>query len=127
MLLGGLVEMPKEILVVDDQPGIRLLLTDILTSEGHRVTIASTGKEALDKIHQASFDLIILDYKLPIIDGGEVLNQLENEEIKIPVIVMSGMAESIIGEMETRRIVKNTIAKPFNVMDLCARVKEIFM
>ncbi len=127
MLLGGLVEMPKEILVVDDQPGIRLLLTDILTSEGHRVTIASTGKEALDKIHQASFDLIILDYKLPIIDGGEVLNQLENEEIKTPVIVMSGMAESIIGEMETRRIVKNTIAKPFNVMDLCARVKEIFM
>ncbi|WP_339226496.1 response regulator [Oceanobacillus sp. FSL K6-2867] len=119
--------MPKEILVVDDQPGIRLLLTDILTSEGHQVTLASTGKEALDKIHQASFDLIILDYKLPIIDGKEVLNQLENEKVKTPVIVMSGMAESISGEMETRRIVRCTIAKPFNVMDLCTNVRNIFI
>ncbi|MFC4024943.1 response regulator [Oceanobacillus longus] len=119
--------MPKEILVVDDQPGIRLLLNDILTSEGYRVSLAKTGKEALDKINQKSFDLMILDYKLPIIDGKEVLNILEKEKIDISVILMSGMAENIREEIEKNNLVKKVIAKPFNIKDFCVYVEEILL
>ncbi|WP_067728484.1 response regulator [Oceanobacillus damuensis] len=119
--------MPKEILVVDDQPGIRLLLTDILTSEGYHVSLASTGKEALDKINKESYDLIILDYKLPIVDGKEILEILEKEERDISVILMSGMAENIKQEIEKIKMVRRIIAKPFNIKDFCAHVEEILL
>src|SRR5690625_527709 len=65
----AVLSMQKEILVVDDQPGIRLLLTDIFENDGYKVNTAETGQEALDKIYKNFFDLIILDYKLPILDG----------------------------------------------------------
>ncbi|WP_188456877.1 response regulator [Virgibacillus oceani] len=117
--------MKKEILVVDDQPGIRLLLHEIFTSEGYKVTTAKTGKEALDKIHNNPFDLIMLDYKLPIIDGSQVLHQMEQEEIAIPAILMSGLAEDIIREKDKFSIVKEILAKPFNILDVCTLVKKL--
>ncbi|WP_010648403.1 response regulator [Oceanobacillus massiliensis] len=119
--------MQKEILVVDDQAGIRLLLNDILDSEGYSVSLASTGKEAIDRLQKDSYDLIILDYKLPIIDGKEVLNILEKEKNEIPVIVMSGMTENIITEIEKIKMVKKIIAKPFNIKDFCIQVGEILL
>ncbi|WP_249869344.1 response regulator [Oceanobacillus saliphilus] len=119
--------MPKEILVVDDQPGIRLLLTDILTSEGYQVSLASTGKEAIDKINKHTYDLIILDYKLPIIDGKEVLEILERDKKEISVILMSGMAETIKQEVEKIKMVRRIVAKPFNIKDFCAHVEEILL
>lgn len=110
--------MIEEILIVDDQPGIRLLLTDILTNEGYVITTASTGKEALDKLQEKQFALIMLDYKLPIIDGEEVLKKMEQLNIKIPVIVMSGLAEKIEKEMEEIPHVKQLLAKPFNIREV---------
>lgn len=118
--------MTSKILVVDDQPGIRLLLQEVLTSEGYQVILASTGKEALEKNLQAQFDLIILDYKLPIINGNEVLVRLEKEGIHTPVILMSGMAETIQTEIEGIKSIQKIIAKPFNIKELCNLVKDIF-
>lgn len=120
-------EKKKEILVVDDQRGICLLLTDILTGEGFRVTQANTGKEALDKINQKSFDLVILDYKLPIIDGKRVLEIMERDRKEIPVIVMSGMTENISVEVEKIKMVKKIIAKPFDIKDFCMQVKDVLL
>ncbi|PAV31382.1 response regulator [Virgibacillus profundi] len=117
--------MAKEILVVDDQPGICLLLTDILENEGYIVYTANTGKQALDKVTEHLFDLIILDYKLPILDGTKVLQRMEAAEIHIPAILMSGLAEDIIKEAEHYSSVKNVLPKPFNVMDVCNIVKSI--
>jgi two-component system, response regulator, stage 0 sporulation protein F len=120
-------EKEKEILIVDDQRGICLLLTDILTGEGYRVSQANNGKEALDKINQKSFDLMILDYKLPIIDGKKVLEILERDRNEIPVIVMSGMAENISAEIEQIKMVKKIIAKPFDIKDFCIQVDEVLL
>ncbi|MFD1852200.1 response regulator [Oceanobacillus bengalensis] len=117
--------MGKGILVVDDQLGIRLLLTDILENEGYQVHTATNGKEALDQIHIKSYDLIILDYKLPIIDGAKVLQQLEVEKTQVPAIIMSGLAENIIGVKEEYTFVKAVIGKPFDVKVLCKQIKAI--
>ncbi|MEC5424443.1 response regulator [Virgibacillus sp. C22-A2] len=115
----------KKILVVDDQPGIRLLLTDILISEGFQVSTANTGKEALDKIYSRSFDLLIIDYNLPIINGIQVLQQMETDNIRTPAILMSGLAEDIITEAEEYTMVKEVLAKPFNIQDICISVKSL--
>ncbi|TMN22020.1 response regulator [Lentibacillus cibarius] len=117
--------MKKHILVVDDQPGIRMLLKEILTSEGYQVTTAETGKEALDSLHEGTFDLLMLDYKLPVIDGAQVLEQLEQEKITVPAIVMSGLSENLAKESEQFGMVKKVIAKPFNVTDICEYTKCI--
>ena len=117
--------MTKEILVVDDQPGIRLLLTDVLTSEGYNITTAATGKEALDRLEEKQYSLIILDYKLPLVDGIEVLKRIEKWNIKTPAIVMSGLAENIENEMQHYPAVKKLLAKPFNVQELPGLVKRV--
>ena len=117
--------MTGEILIVDDQPGIRLLLTDILANDGYKVTTASNGKEAIEKLQEEPYALILLDYKLPIIDGVQVLEQIEKENIIIPVIVMSGLTEKIEKEVKKWPFVKMLLAKPFNIQEISTAVQEI--
>ncbi|MFD1347881.1 response regulator [Oceanobacillus caeni] len=105
----------SKILIVDDQMGIRLLLKEILKNEGYEIEEATTGKEAIDQISVNSFDLMILDYKLPIMDGTEVLEKLEKDNVEIPAIVMSGLVENIASEAMKSKLVKSVIAKPFNI------------
>jgi two-component system response regulator (stage 0 sporulation protein F) len=115
--------MQKKILVVEDQPGIRLLLTDILEGEGYGVTTAATGKEAFNEIGKTTFDLLILDYKLPVLTGVEVLNKLEREHIYIPAILMSGMVEEMRPEEKTHSLIRGVLAKPFDVKAISDMVR----
>lgn len=116
--------MNNKILVVDDQPGICLLLQDVLTSKGYEVTIAQTGKEAIDLLEDHSFDLLIIDYQLPVLTGKEVIQQLEQKNNKTPVIVMSGLIENVNLEHEHTSFDLEMIAKPFDIEFLCDLVKE---
>jgi|SRR5690625_1583507 len=117
--------MKSEILVVDDQPGIRLLLSDVFTSKGYQVTVAQTGKEALDKIYKQPFDLIMLDYRLPIINGQEIIEQMEHDKISIPIILMSGLFEGVQKESIQDNMIIEFIAKPFNIKDVCKMVRSM--
>lgn len=82
--------MSVKLLVVDDHPGIRLLLLEIFTHEGYNVTEASDGKAALEKLTGDSFDLVILDQNLPLLTGLEVIEFIESEAIPVSVILVSG-------------------------------------
>lgn len=115
----------SKILIVDDQMGIRLLLKEILKNEGYEIEKATTGKEAIDQISVNSFDLMILDYKLPIMDGTEVLEKLEKDNVEIPAIVMSGLVENIASEAMKSKLVKSVIAKPFNINEFVEKVHDI--
>ncbi|MGP4106182.1 response regulator [Virgibacillus sp. L01] len=117
--------MKKEILVVDDQPGIRLLLQEIFTNEGYHVTLAKTGKEALNILDNSSFDLLMLDYKLPVVDGVQVIQQLEHDKVEIPIILMSGLSEEIVEESQKFKLVKKVLEKPFNVQDVSDFTKSL--
>ncbi|MFC3039631.1 response regulator [Virgibacillus xinjiangensis] len=117
--------MEKEILVVDDQPGIRLLLQDLLVNEGYQVTIGETGKEAWDLICSHTFALAILDYRLPVLDGAEILDRLKQEEVDLAVILISGMTEMLSEDVIRQRNVKAVLGKPFNISDLLGQVHTI--
>ncbi|HLQ71211.1 MAG TPA: response regulator [Bacillota bacterium] len=117
--------MKNRILVVDDQPGIRLLLNDILTSEGYHVTTAKTGKEVYEHLDANRFDLLILDYKLPIMNGIEVLQQIERAGIRVPVIIITGVKETVQNDMQVIDLDIELLAKPFNVEDVCALVEKM--
>lgn len=110
--------MKKTVLIVDDQVGIRYLLEEILEQEGCNVELAANGKEALDKMEQVIPDLMMLDYKLPIMSSSELLIQLKQKEIQIPILVMSGLPDKAEEQMKLYACVKQIIAKPFQVNEI---------
>lgn len=117
--------MSKEILVVDDQPGIRLLLADMLRNEGYQVQTAETGQEALDKINSSHCDLLVLDYQLPVINGIELLTMLEKKSIVLPAILISGLAEEFQKKYDSDLYIKKVFTKPFDMRDVCSVVDSI--
>ncbi|OPY79390.1 MAG: Sporulation initiation phosphotransferase F [Syntrophorhabdus sp. PtaU1.Bin058] len=81
------------ILVVDDEENIRLLFKEELEDEGFEVDLASNGFEALDKLKQGRFDLVVLDIKMPGMDGIQALNEIKNANKDQPVILCSAYGE----------------------------------
>lgn len=72
----------KSILVTDDRAGICRLLTEILTSYGHRVKTAADGAEALKVVSKEKFDIVLLDMKMPGMDGLETLTRLKKNRLR---------------------------------------------
>ncbi|MRH43987.1 response regulator [Aquibacillus halophilus] len=117
--------MGKTVMIVDDQLGIRLLLEEIVKGEGYQVVTAENGKEALDKIEKSKPDLLIIDFKLPIMDGFAVLNHLDQLGEKIPAIIMSGLAEEAAAKVKDLPMVKEVFAKPFDVEDARKHINRL--
>jgi len=80
----------KKILVVDDEPDIRLILTTLLGVQGYEVDIAEDGRRALTKLQEVEYDLMLLDLMMPHVDGFEVLRRLPAALLdRMPVIVLT--------------------------------------
>lgn len=84
---------PKRILIVDDEEHIRLLFKEELEEEGYAVDLASNGFEALDKIRDANFALVILDIKMPGMDGIQTLSEIKKINRDQRVILCSAYGE----------------------------------
>ncbi len=81
--------MSHKILVVDDEEGIRNSLAAYLKMEGYDVDKAANGKEAIEKIRQAKFNIILLDINMPEIDGLDALKTIKSIDFSIQVIMMT--------------------------------------
>lgn len=79
--------MKKRILVVDDEEGLRLLYKEELEDEGAEVEVAASGEEALEKLEGTEVDLVLLDIKMPGMDGVEVLRRVKEKWKDLPVIL----------------------------------------
>lgn len=112
-------------MIVDDQLGIRLLLEEIIKSEGHKVISAENGKEALKILEKSNPDLMLVDFKLPVMDGHALLKHLEDQGRIIPTILMSGLADEAAKKTEGLTIVKDIFAKPFNVDDARQQINQM--
>lgn len=82
--------LKERILVVDDEPKVRLSLSGILKDEGYRVDLADSGENCLEKVQTELYDLLLLDVWLPGMDGLEVLQRLAQTPYRGPVVVISG-------------------------------------
>jgi DNA-binding response OmpR family regulator len=79
-----------KILVVDDEPGIRGLLATILERKGYAVLLAESGKKGLDLFRRERPDLIVLDLKMPDMDGITVLQDIRGLDFQTPVVILTG-------------------------------------
>ncbi len=115
----------SRILVVDDSPETLMLLTDILTNNGYNVLTASNGHTALKLVEAEPPELVLLDAKMPDMDGYEVCHKLKSAEhsCRIPVIFISGLydAASKIKGFNAGGV--DYITKPFQLEEVLARIE----
>ena len=116
--------MGANVLIVDDQFGIRVLLNEVLQKEGYVTFQAANGVQAINIAKTHAPDLVLLDMKIPGMDGIEILKRLKEHDPTIPVIMMTAY-----GELDMIQHAKNLGAltyftKPFDIDDIRSMVKE---
>ena len=113
-----------KILVVEDDSDIRRLYAIGLNQRGFEVKLAANGAEAVDRIHAEQPDLIVLDWIMPLMDGGEVLDRIESGLGQmIPVIVVSGQV--FPPDSQPDRRVGHWLTKPVAIDDLVREIERI--
>lgn len=112
----------SHILVVDDDPTLHELIKAALTSDGHILHHAFTGQEGLEMLAREKFDLTLIDYVMPGMDGGEFLEHLrrDHSDLRAMMITAFGTPEAVLSAM--RKKVCDFIIKPFSIADLKAAV-----
>jgi two-component system alkaline phosphatase synthesis response regulator PhoP len=118
--------MAKKILVVEDEPGIRLSVSDELASAGYGVFTAENGEQALEIAGREKPDLIILDIMLPVLDGYEVCKRLRMRGDRTPIIMLTVKDKEIDKVLGLELGADDYMTKPFSLRELMARVKAVF-
>lgn len=116
----------KKILVIDDEAIVRISCERALGQEGYEVTSAASGREGLDFLEKNKFGLVLLDLKMPDIDGVEVLNTINRKWPDTKVIMITGYSTVEIAVQALRLGAYNFIEKPFTPDTLITAVREAF-
>lgn len=112
----------KRVLVVDDDEGIRDATVELLT-DSFEVVTAANGAEALLLFEQMTFDAIVLDLMMPVLDGRAFKKALDERGIRIPVVVVS--AGTDLGKSAREMGVDEWLSKPFDINDLEAALTKV--
>ena len=114
-------------MVIDDSPTLRKLLRFFLKKKGYDVFEAHNGRVGLESIAKDTFDLIILDMRMPVMGGAEVLEQLkELKEFKIPILILSSDKEEESKAIGISLGASYYMTKPFKPHEVVARIEDIF-
>jgi CheY-like chemotaxis protein len=113
------------ILVAEDDDLQRETLVALLSDEGYDVREASSGNDAIPLIYGVEFNLVILDLKMPYIDGFEVLKFIKGTFQKTKVIVLTAYGDLINIEKCRKLGADEVIGKPFNLGDLFTTIREV--
>lgn len=112
------------ILVIDDQPGIRRLLMEVLTEEGYTVHTAANGYEGIQKVNELAPNLILMDMKMPGMDGIETLRELKRVNQADKVIMMTAYGELELVNQAKELGAYAYITKPFDIVALCTIISN---
>ena len=114
-----------KVLLVEDEEGLILTLTDRLRSEGFDVTAATDGEAGLSLAISENFDLMILDVMLPKKNGFDVCRDLRRNGIETPVLMLTAKGETIDKVLGLKLGADDYLTKPFEVIELLARVEAL--
>jgi DNA-binding response OmpR family regulator len=105
----------NQILIVDDESDVRELLSKFLTRRGYAVSSVGDGEAAIEAIRESHPDIVLLDIRLPKIDGISVLQRLRDESEEVAIITMSGNADEETARLSLELGAADFITKPFNL------------
>jgi two-component system alkaline phosphatase synthesis response regulator PhoP len=117
--------MNYRILLVEDEPGLILTLSDRLKSEGYQLEVASDGEEGFARGLGGDHDLIILDVMLPKKNGFDVCRDLRKKNIETPILMLTARGETIDKVLGLKLGADDYLTKPFEVIELLARVEAL--
>ena len=115
----------SHILVVDDEDALRMVLSSELVSSGYEVTTASDGDEAINVIQNKKFDLILLDIKMPRVDGFEVLKFVKKNFPSVKVIMLTGFADLKNAIESKKHGAEDFVSKPYDLVDLLTTIERV--
>jgi two-component system alkaline phosphatase synthesis response regulator PhoP len=115
--------MGSRILLVEDEAGLRLSLTDRLESEGYSVETAADGEEGFSRAAREAFDLVILDVMLPRKSGFDVCRDLRQKGVTTPVLMLTARGQVVDRVVGLKLGADDYLTKPFEMAELLARVE----
>jgi CheY-like chemotaxis protein len=117
------------VLVVDDEPAVRMTIKLVLERAGHRVSVAPDGRAGLKALAAGGIDLLVVDLFMPGMDGLEMLRDVRKHQAELPVIVISGTSLDAPGQtapdflaMAVKLGAVSSLQKPFKPRDITAAV-----
>jgi len=120
--------MPKNILLVEDNPINQLVTSLLLTKWGHHVTIANDGKEALEKIQNKNFSLILMDINMPVMDGCETtlhIRELKDPHFKtLPIIAFTTSPMADTKEKARQMGMDDFLSKPLDPEEMHRKINQ---
>ncbi|HXG64869.1 MAG TPA: response regulator transcription factor [Blastocatellia bacterium] len=117
--------MSKRILLVEDEPGLVLTLTDRLNNEGYLVETARDGEMGLARACAEAFDAIILDVMLPRKNGFDVCRDLRQRGVQTPVLMLTARGQVVDKVVGLKLGADDYLTKPFEMMELLARIEAL--
>ena len=117
----------KRILVVEDEPIIAGLLSDMLMADGHEVDAVNTGRAALERLAVEAYDLIVSDLRMPVLDGRGLYRELEanHPEMLRRILFVTGSALDPGNEEFLARTRVPWLAKPFSITELTRLTQKV--
>ncbi len=113
------------ILIVDDELPIQTLLDNFLSSLGHHCDMVSSGKEALKRLGESRFDVVITDVVMPEMDGITLTQEISRKYPNLPVMVMTGFSDEYSAEKAISAGARDFIKKPFSLNEFSLRLTKM--
>ncbi len=115
----------SSILVVDDEDSLRTVLSNELSNEGYEVRNAADGDEAIAELQKTKYDLVLLDIKMPRMNGFEVLKFIKEQHGKTKVVMLTGFAD-LKNAIESKKLgADDFVSKPYDLVDLLTTIERV--
>ena len=113
------------ILVVDDEDALRTVLSGELANEGYDVKAAADGDEAIGEVEKTPFDLVLLDIKMPRMNGFEVLKFIKEKHAQTKEVILTGCAD-LKNAIESKKLgADDFVSKPYDLVDLLTTIERV--
>jgi CheY-like chemotaxis protein len=120
--------MKKQILFVDDEQPIRLLFSRILSSKNREILTVASGSEALERVQTQAFDLILLDLKMPGMNGAQTLRRIRETDRQVPVFIVTAFENEFgnaLHKLQEAGVDFEILNKPIEKKQLLAAVESV--
>lgn len=113
----------RRILLIEDEPGLVLTLTDRLAAEGYDTASATDGPSGLQRAVTEAWDLILLDVMLPGMGGFDVVKEIRQQKVTVPVIMLTARGQVVDKVLGLKLGADDYLTKPFEMLELLARIE----
>ncbi|MFT3830688.1 MAG: response regulator [Opitutaceae bacterium] len=110
--------MNAKVLLVDDEPSVLACVSAALSRFGYSVTTANSGEAALAQLERRPFDLIVTDFRMPIVDGAAVVEAVRERQEDAAILLITGLSEELPAWLRSGPAAVQILAKPFPLAQL---------